>query len=309
MNAAALLLAVLLDITLGDPPNIVHPVAYMGKLIALAERFSPKSNHIAQFFYGLLMATVIPALFAAAGYFLTIAFKDTHPAIYIAVIGILLKMCFSIKSLGKAALQVKTELAVNKQDHQKSLSALVSRDTSDLTPTQAASAAVESVAENTTDSFVAPWIYFAIFGLTGVLAYRVINTLDAMIGYRGKYEYLGKASARLDDFLNLIPARISALAIICGSKILNLNAGCALRLVLSEGHSVSSPNAGLTIAAMAGALGVTLEKKGHYQLGSGLREPGIKDITDSVKLMQVVAALTFIVIGAIMVVIYVLLQD
>ena len=306
MNAAALVLALSLDIVLGDPPNIVHPVAYIGKLIAFLERLGPKANSIAQLFYGAAMALVIPAALATAGYFLTVALKDLHPAVYIVIAGVLLKMCFSVRNLGKTALAVKDELEANDPDHRKSLSALVSRDTTNLTSTQVAGAAVESVAENTTDSFVAPWLFFALFGLPGIFAYRAVNTLDSMIGYRGKYEYLGKASARLDDILNLIPSRISALIIIIASSLQRYNYRLAFRLVFSEGHSTSSPNAGLTMAAMAGALGVTLEKSGHYLLGSGLREPGPPDIIDSVKLMYLVAMIAFLFVLAIMVVIHVI---
>lgn len=307
MNAAALILALLLDIMLGEPPNVVHPVAYMGWMTSLMERLGPKSNHIAQLLYGFLIALTIPIAFATAGYFLTLALKNLHPAVYIAITGILLKMCFSVRSLGKTALLVKSELEANKPEHRKSLTALVSRDTSNLTPTQISGAAIESVAENTTDSFVAPWLYFALFGLPGALAYRAVNTLDSMIGYRGEYEYLGKVSARLDDAINCIPARLSALLIVTASAFRRLNSRRALQLVFREGHATSSPNAGLTMAAMAGALGVTLEKAGHYCLGSGLREPELEDIADSVQLMYLVAALIIVPVLALMAVIYAIL--
>jgi adenosylcobinamide-phosphate synthase len=152
---------------------------------------------------------------------------------------------------------------------------------------------VESVAENTTDSFIAPWIAFAIFGLPGALAYRVINTLDAMIGYHGKYEYLGKASARLDDVLNLVPARISAIIIVLVSPLRAHSARRAFAVMSKEGSSTESPNAGLTMAAMAGALGIELEKTGHYTLGTGFRQPTSVDIMESVRVMQWVAFIGF----------------
>jgi len=305
MNMAALAFALFLDIAFGDPPNIAHPVAYMGKLIALLERISPKTNRLAQLVYGFLMALIIPAIAAAGGYFLSLAVRDLHPTVYIAVMGTALKLCFSVRGLGISALSVKHELARNDIKYRKSLTALVSRDTSNLSPTQVASAAVESVAENTTDSFVAPWLYFALLGLPGVLAYRAINTLDSMIGYRGKYEYLGKVSACVDDILNFIPARLSALIIVVVSRFRQFNSRRALHLVFSEGHSTSSPNAGLTMAAMAGALGITLEKVGYYCLGSGLRKPEYEDIEDSVKVMYLVAATVFILIEIAMMVVYV----
>jgi adenosylcobinamide-phosphate synthase len=157
------------------------------------------------------------------------------------------------------------------------------------------------VAENTTDSFVAPWLYFAIFGLGGAVVYRTVNTLDAMIGYHGKYEYLGKASARLDDLLNLIPARIAALIIAAVSPLARENMKRSLKVLFKEGHHTESPNAGLTMAAMAGALGVKLEKAGHYVLGVWLRPPTPADITRSIRIMKWVAAfsvlLAFILIS------------
>ena len=98
--------------------------------------------------------------------------------------------------------------------------ALVSRDSSQLTTQQATAATVESVSENMTDSFLGPWIAFALFGLPGAVAYRAINTLDSMVGYHGEYEYLGKAAARLDDLVNLIPARLNGLLLVLGSAFL-----------------------------------------------------------------------------------------
>jgi len=301
LDAAALALALIWDIALGEPPAVVHPVVWMGKIIAWLERRAPKVGHIAQFSYGLDMALVIPAAFATAGYFVAVGSRDLNPIAYILIVGFLLKSCFAVRGLGHTANAIREKLEAGETNQARTdLSALVSRDTSKLTPSSAASAAVESVAENTTDSFIAPWLAFALFGLPGVLAYRAVNTLDAMIGYRGKYEYLGKASARLDDVLNFIPARLSAIIIVLASPLRAHSARQALAVMSKEGSTTESPNAGLTMAAMAGALGVELEKTGHYRLGSGLRRPTAVDIVESVKVMQWVAffgfCLTFILL-------------
>ena len=247
------------------------------------------------------MAVAIPAAFATAGYFVAAATRELSPIAYILIVGFLLKSCFAVRGLGQAASAVRERLEAGETERARTdLSALVSRDTSQLTPSSAASAAVESVAENTTDSFVAPWLAFALFGLPGALAYRAVNTLDAMIGYHGKYEYLGKASARLDDVLNFIPARLSAIIIVLASPLRAHSARRALAVMSREGSTTESPNAGLTMAAMAGALGVELEKTGHYRLGSGLRQPTTADILESVKVMHWVAffgcLLTFILL-------------
>jgi len=290
LDAAALVLALVLDIALGEPPAVVHPVVWMGKVITWLERRAPKAGRIAQFSYGLGMALAIPAAFATAGYFVVVATRELSPVAYVLIVGLLLKSCFAVRGLGHTANAIRERLEAGETDRARAgLSALVSRDTSQLTPSSAASAAVESVAENTTDSFVAPWLAFALFGLPGALAYRVVNTLDAMIGYHGKYEYLGKASARLDDALNFVPARLSAIIIVAASQLRAHSARRALVVMSKEGSTTESPNAGLTMAAMAGALGVELEKTGHYRLGSGLRQPTAADIVESVKIMQWVA--------------------
>ncbi|MFC1925841.1 cobalamin biosynthesis protein [Chloroflexota bacterium] len=291
LDAAALALALVLDVVLGEPPSVVHPVVYLGKLIGLLERRAPKSSHIIQFSYGLGVALALTAAAATAGYLLVIVTREFNSILYIVVAGFLLKTCFAVRGLGRAAIVVAKDLDADEiKQAQTDLSALVSRDTSNMGPNLVAAATIESVAENTSDSFVAPWLAFALFGLPGALAYRVVNTLDAMIGYRGKYEYLGKASARLDDVLNFIPARISALIIVAAGWLRRHSARRALIVMSKDGGVTESPNAGLPMAAMAGALGVTLEKEGHYRLGSDLRQPVAADIEESVRIMRLVAA-------------------
>lgn len=301
LDVAALALALILDIVIGEPPSVVHPVAIMGRIVLWLERMAPKNGRILQFCYGLGMALAIPAAVALAGYYLTTVTKEWNSIAYILVTGILLKTCFAVRGLGKAAMLVGKELEATELEQAKTnLSALVSRDTSSLTPGLAASAAVESVAENTTDSFIAPWIAFALFGLPGALAYRAVNTLDSMIGYRGKYEYLGKASARLDDVLNFLPARLSAIIIPLASRLRSHSARHALAVMFKDGGVTESPNAGWPMAAMAGALSVRLEKIGHYVIGSEFRQPVTADIEESVKIMQwvavIAACLTFLLL-------------
>ncbi len=130
------------------------------------------------------------------------------------------------------------------------------------------SATVESVAENIVDSFVAPLFYFLLLGIPGAVAYRVVNTLDAMIGYHGKYEYLGKFASRLDDVLNFIPARVTVFLLVFASFLSGRDARAAWQVALNEHSRTESPNAGWTMAAAAGALNVQLVKVGHYRLGA-----------------------------------------
>jgi adenosylcobinamide-phosphate synthase len=172
------------------------------------------------------------------------------------------------------------------------MSSLVSRDPSSLTAEQAAAATVESVSENINDSFLAPWLFFALFGLPGAFAYRMINTLDSMIGYRGVYEYLGKASARLDDLVNLVPARLAGLLLVAASGFLpGQRMARAWRIMWQHHGRTQSPNAGWTMSGMAGALGIQLQKVDPdlgYILGEPVRPIEPNDISRAVQSMYLV---------------------
>ena len=169
---------------------------------------------------------------------------------------------------------------------------LVSRPTAGLAEAQVASATIESVAENLTDSLVAPVCCFLVGGLAGAAVYRVLNTADAMLGYReGPFEHFGKCAARLDDLVNLIPARIAGLSLVAGAALVGENARGALAILRRDRRRTASPNAGWTMAAMAGALDVTLEKPTAYRLGDGAL-PTAGDIERSVKVLLAGAAVS-----------------
>ncbi|MFO8143238.1 MAG: adenosylcobinamide-phosphate synthase CbiB [Dehalococcoidales bacterium] len=174
------------------------------------------------------------------------------------------------------------------------LQALVSRDTSSLPRPLLVSAAVESTAESACDSFVAPLLFFLIFGVPGALAYRCVNTLDSMIGYHGKYEYLGKFPSRLDDVLNYIPARITAMLVVAAAFFSGRDYRRSWRVAFGEHGQTDSPNAGWPMAAAAGAMGVRLEKVGQYRLGNG-SPPVPGTIGDVVGLVGVAAAMWMLV--------------
>jgi len=154
---------------------------------------------------------------------------------------------------------------------------------------------VESVAENTCDSFVAPLFYFLLFGVPGAIAYRVVNTMDAMIGYRGKYEYLGKFASKLDDVLNFIPARLTGLLLVLATFLSRRGAQTSWQVMLSEHSKTESPNAGWPIAVMAVGLSVQQEKAGHYRLGKANAHIMPETIDAALKLMQV-AVLAWVLI-------------
>ena len=291
-NVAVLLIALALDILLPEPPSAVHPVVWMGKVISALERLAARAGNTAAFLLGALMAVAVPALFAAAAWLAVIALFALGDIPFLVGAAVLLKTTFAVRGLASAARE--TQRSIEDSDihlARHSLRGLVSRDAAELSEPLVAAAAIESVAENTTDSFIAPWLAFALLGLPGAFAYRAVNTLDSMVGYRGRYEYLGKASARLDDALNFVPARIAAALLLLAGALSGWQARQGWRTVLREHRLTASPNAGWTIAAMAGLLGVSLEKPRHYRLGSGSREPVAADIGRAVRVMYVAAAL------------------
>jgi adenosylcobinamide-phosphate synthase len=264
----ALVIALAYDQIFGEPPARLHPVVWMGKLVSLWERFAPKRRGNAQLLYGLLAV-----LFSAGAllFGLTYGLNWLRGYSWFGVVTIeayLLKACFSLRMLGEVGLKMRRLLAEGQLEEARAeLKSLVSRDVSKLNDEQMAAATIESVAENTTDSFVAPLFFFLLLGVPGVVVYRLVNTFDSMIGYRGRYEYLGKAAARLDDILNFLPARLSALLLIVTAPWYRGDRANASRIARRDHRRTASPNAGWTMAAMAGALHVQLEKVGHYRLG------------------------------------------
>lgn len=283
-----LLLAIVIDLVLGDPPCIIHPVAWMGGVASFLEKRCINQRHVAQLIYGLGIVLIIIGLFAVPAYFILLYLKSLSSVAYTITGALLLKSTFSLKGLRQAALGVKNLLLEDKLNEARlDLRSLVSRDTRSLTKPLLISATVESVAENTSDSFVAPLFYFLLLGIPGAIAYRVVNTLDAMIGYHGKYEYLGKFASRLDDVLNFVPARLTALLLVLAAFLTRRDGRMSWRVALNEHTKTESPNAGWPMAAAAGALNVPLENVGHYKLGNMNTTPTPATINASLELMQV----------------------
>ncbi|MDP2729028.1 MAG: cobalamin biosynthesis protein [Dehalococcoidales bacterium] len=290
-------LALIADLALGEPPRPVHPVVWMGKLTSFLEKGGDSKSPVAQFIYGTVMTLLLTGLFTTATYLSLSYLKNLNQAAYLIAGAVLLKPAFSIKELRKTAIKVKELLLKEKLDETRDeLRSLVSRDTGNLPEPLLVSAAVESVAENTSDSFIAPLFYFLLFGVPGAVAYRVVNTLDAMIGYHGKYEYLGKFACRLDDVLNFIPARLTALLLVFASFLSGRGARASWRVALSEHSRTESPNAGWTMAAVAGALNVQLEKVGHYRLGKS-GSPLVPETIDASLQLAQIASLIWVIVS------------
>ena len=293
LDAGALLLAVALDLALREPPAALHPVVWMGRLIAFLERLSPPADRpAAALAAGVGIAVLVPAGCGALAWLAAAGLRAAGPLPYLLGTAALLKTTFAVKGLGRAVAGTRNALQSGDLGRARAgLRSLVSRDARALTGPQVAMAAIESAAENTTDSYVGPWLAFALFGLPGAVAYRALNTLDSMIGYRGRYEHLGKAAARLDDVANLLPARLAALLMLAAGALRRLPARRGWRVARRDHRRTASPNAGWTIGACAGLLGVALEKAGHYRIGGGFRDPTWYDVGTAGRLVYGVALL------------------
>jgi len=281
--------ALLLDAVFGEPPEAVHPTVLMGRVISAFEKRalrlqSPRSRRLV----GVVLTLSVPSLvFVSTRRILGAAPGGPGWMIGTALISTTLSM----RGLGEAAGDVERGLREGPLVRARAqVGRFVGRDTDDLSEAEICRAAVESVAENTSDGVVAPMLYGLLFGAPGALAYKAVNTLDSMVGYRQPpYADIGWASARLDDLANLVPSRVMTLSVAAIS-------GRPLRTLLTAlryGHLTASPNAGMAEAAFAGALGVRLGGANVYGgvvrqgpiLGDG-RLPAPDDIRRAVGLMR-----------------------
>lgn len=286
--------ALLIDRIAGDPPNRFHPVAWMGTAIAWAKAAAnattSKHRHGWRFTYGTMVVMAGGAISIGLGLQVESACYVTtntgHVADLTACLSIFLqalalKMCFGARSLATAARSVASalvagDLALARQQLARHL---VSRDVSRLNRAEVSAATIESVAENSSDSVVAPLFFYVIAGLPGAFLYRFLNTCDAMLGYRTEeLEWFGKASARADDLLNLVPARLTAGLLLLAALPSTERFASGFHIWRRDARLTASPNAGHPMSAAAGALGVMLEKKHHYCLGDGLPLPDVKVI-------------------------------
>lgn len=291
---APLCVALLLDLLLGDPPNALHPVAWMGRGIGLARRLAPHRQPALALVYGAVLMLGGLLVVLILGLILeTICDVLPWPWNWLGT-ACVLKTTFALRGLSRAAQQVQAALVAGDVAQARQWLAwhLVSRDTSALTASQVAAATVESVAENASDGVIAPLLCYAIGGVPLALAYRFINTADAMLGYRDpEREWLGKVPARLDDLVNLIPARCTAALFLLATWVLGGPLQRAGAIWLRDARQTVSPNAGQPMSVMAGALGVTLEKVAHYSLGTGQALPTAADISSATRLLAWATAL------------------
>ncbi len=294
MKNRVLILALLLDLLLGDPPNRWHPVAWMGRGIGWARDRRSDARRGQDLLRGAVIALGGMGVSAWVGYLLERRLSFLPRPLRLVIQAWALKSTFSLRGLLRAVYDVRDALDRGDLEEARHWLGwhLVSRDTRDLSQAEVVAATVESLAENMSDGVVAPLFYYMIGGLPAALAYRFANTADAMLGYRdAHHEWLGKVPARVDDVLNLIPARLSALALILAGWLKGAEGRRAWRVWRRDAGRTASPNAGHPMAAMAGLLGVRLEKRGHYRLAGEFPPPRVEHIDRAVKYVKIALAL------------------
>ncbi len=297
-------LGLALDRLVGEPPMPIHPVSLFGRAMLRLERSMWKDSVIR----GAIFASVGTVSFAAAGYALTMIARlsryDSKVLETIVMSASTATLVSAGKSLSDSAMDVSRALAVGEISGARRLvSRIVGRDTESLDAEGISRAAIESVAENAVDAIVAPAIWTAVGGPAGGFAYRAINTLDAMVGYKDvRYVNFGRASAKSDDCINWAPARLPAAAVvICRPH----RARHVIGAVLRDASAHPSPNGGVAEAAFAGALGIVLGGTNHYggasedrgTLGDGL-PPTPEDIVRAVRLLRDVSIVVAVILLA-----------
>jgi len=286
-----LLLAIFLDFFIGEPPAFMHPVVWMGNLINFFVGRAPKQHRK---LYGLFMAVFCAGTALFVG---IVILSFTEGLIRLIIAAFFLKSTFSIRMLIVSALAIRKDLeGGNIEKVRSDLMTFVGRDTSTLNTPQSASAVIESVAESFVDGILAPLFYFLLFGLPGALVYRMINTLDSMVGYKKEpFKELGYISAKLDDIANWVPARLSLLFIFLASIFFGKPFE-TVRTCIKDHGKTASPNSGWSMSAVSGALGVKLEKVGYHVLGAQYDEPQPFQIKRAINL---ICTSSFLVIAGI----------
>jgi adenosylcobinamide-phosphate synthase len=286
-----------IDWLFGDPPNRYHPVAWLGQLIGF---FVPRLKGGSEKANGTIFAISLLITVALAVHFLVFAARYLAGVIELVVVSaIILKMTIAMKGMERHAKAIMNgledgDLAGTRQN----LSMIVRRKTDDLDVQHILSATIECVSESTVDGITGPIFYYSLFGPAGAFAYRAINTLDSMAGYKDDYfKDVGWMSARLDAVANYIPARITALLMVVSAKILGADWRNSFNILQRDHDKTFSLNAGYPMATMAGALRVQLEKIGHYTLGDEQEPITLKKCKDAISIMKLTTVLFCIVVS------------
>jgi adenosylcobinamide-phosphate synthase len=293
MVVLAMIVALLIDAALGEPPAALHPVVWMGKFLNRWGRGLSERAPARAFIDGAVGWVAGAALFAgiawAVGWEVMWLSVGLSPGLRVAAValvyGVVLKPLLAWRMLRTEVLAVEAALSESLESGRARVAYLASRDTRAFTEAQVRETAIESLAENLNDSVIAPLFWFAVAGLGGATLYRFANTADAMWGYRGRWEWAGKWAARADDVLSWIPARLTAFALLPPRRWLELR---------QEARRTASPNGGWPMGAMALRLGVQLGKPGVYSLNPHGRPPTASDSTRAARVATAAIAMLLV---------------
>lgn len=300
----------ILDFLFGDPVWLYHPVRFIGALISFLESTARKicreRKHML-LVAGVLLWILVILISTAVPCLLLYAAQQVHPMLRFALESFWCYQLLAAKSLKQESMKVYKEIKEGDlPGARKAVSMIVGRDTQNLDEAGVIKAAVETVAENTSDGVTAPLLFMMIGGAPLGFFYKAVNTMDSMLGYKDeKYLYLGRCAARIDDVLNYIPARLSAVLMTASAWILGMDGPGAWRIYLRDRRKHASPNSAQTEAVCAGALQIQLAGDAYYfgklyhkdYIGDAKRPVEADDIPRSNKLMYATAILTFLVFG------------
>lgn len=307
---AVAVLAYLIDLIVGDPYGVWHPVCGIGTLIDILRtwaRKAGKGKKTRELFLGAAIVMVTLIISTGAAFLIVSAANVVHPVLGFLMEVLIAYQMLATKSLKKESMKVYD--ALMRQDVEgarTAVSMIVGRDTSVLTEEGIIKAAVETVAENSSDGVIAPMCYLFLFGVPGIVCYKAINTMDSMIGYKNDtYLYLGRAAAKLDDVVNYIPARLSALYLILSAYVLGYDGKGAANMFVRDRYNHASPNSAQTEAAMAGALGVQLAGDAYYfgklypkkTIGDAIQPITVKNIKDANRILYGMSFLSLVTMG------------
>lgn len=295
MNTLAIVSAYLLDLIFGDPERAPHPVRGIGMLVSfLDRRLRRGTRKLAERVKGAMLTVAVIGITVSLAYLLLRVSSALNPLLGHLVWIYLAYTTLSVKNLHVEAKAVLKKINAGPLPEARSqLSRIVGRDTRNLSEKEITQAAVESIAENTTDGIIAPLFYLIIGGPALALAYKAVNTLDSMVGYKNeRYVNIGWFAAKLDDVMNFIPARITGVLIPAASFVAGKDFKASFRIMREDGKKHPSPNSGISEAAMAGALGIRLGGLPEKPfLGEGKKAISPSCINEAVKISLIVSFL------------------
>ena len=305
----ALVLGYILDLIIGDPHNLWHPVIGIGKLIHITEKQLRKrlgSGKTKERLAGVFLVVIVCTMSVVIPWIIIMIAGRIHPYLKIAVMAIMCCQILATKSLKDESMKVYDKLKDNDLEGARyAVSMIVGRDTASLSSEGVTKAAVETVAENTSDGIIAPLFYMAIGGPVLGFFYKAVNTMDSMVGYKNeKYQNFGWAAAKFDDVVNYIPARLAAILMILGAALLRMDAKNAWKIYVRDRFNHASPNSAHTEAVMAGALQVQLAGDAYYfgklypkkTIGDAIRSIEPTDIKKANQLLYMTSLLAMLLV-------------